>query len=107
MGSNHRRGAHAERRIARELGGQRVGNRGQAAPDVVAQGGWLVVEVKQRANLPAWLGHAVGQAVASAGPSQLPVAILHEAGTPYAGALVVMRLADFRDWFCSPGELPE
>lgn len=107
MASNSRRGAHAERRIARELGGQRVGNRGRAAPDVVAQDGWLVVEVKQRANLPAWLGHAVGQAVASAGPSQLPVTVLHEAGTPYAGALVVLRLADFQDWFCSPGELAE
>lgn len=94
--SSHRRGAAAERRIARELGGQRTGNRGRAAPDVVA--GWLVVEVKQRAQLPAWLKHAVGQAVASAGPSQMPVAVLHEAGTPYAGALVVMRLADFQDW---------
>ena len=107
MASNSRRGAHAERRIARELGGQRVGNRGRAAPDVVAQDGWLVVEVKQRAKLPAWIAHAVGQAVGSAGPSQLPVAIFHEAGTPYAGALVVLRLADFQDWFCSPGELPE
>lgn len=107
MTSNSRRGAHAERRIARELGGQRVGNRGQAAPDVVAQDGWLVVEVKQRATLPAWLGHAVGQAVASAGPSQLPLTVLHEAGTPYAGALVVMRLADFQAWFCSPGEPAE
>lgn len=107
MASNSRRGAAAERRIARELGGQRVGNRGRAAPDVVAQDGWLVVEVKQRAKLPAWIAHAVGQAAASAGPSQLPVAIFHEAGTPYAGALVVMRLADFQDWFCNPGELPE
>ena len=100
---NQARGAAAERRIARELGGQRTGNRGRAAPDVVAGAdGWLVVEVKQRANLPAWLKRAVGQAVASAGPSQMPVAVLHEAGTPYAGALVVMRLSDFQDWHGAP-----
>jgi len=100
---NHARGAAAERRIAHELGGQRTGNRGRAAPDVVAGAdGWLVVEVKQRAQLPAWLKRAVGQAVASAGPSQMPVAVLHEAGTPYAGALVVMRLSDFQDWHGAP-----
>lgn len=103
MASSHRRGAAAERRIAHELGGQRTGNRGRAAPDVVAGAdGWLVVEVKQRASLPAWLKRAVGQAVANAGPSQMPVAVLHEAGTPYTGALVVMRLCDFQDWHGAP-----
>lgn len=105
MATGRAKGKRLERRIAHELGGQRTGNTGTAAPDVVAgHGGWLVVECKERGSLPAWLLHAMGQAAAAAGPAQLPVAILHETGQPYAGALVVMRLADFQSWF---GELPQ
>ena len=96
MAKSHRRGAAAERRIAHELGGQRTGNTGKATADVTA--GFLVVEVKARAALPAWLKAAVGQAVTAAGSDKLPVAVLHETGQPYAGALVVLRLCDFQAW---------
>ena len=96
MSKSHRRGAAAERRIARELGGARTGNTGKASPDVTA--GFLVVEVKARATLPAWLKAAVGQAVTAAGSDKLPVAVLHETGQPYAGALVVLRFCDFQAW---------
>lgn len=96
MTKSHRRGAAAERRIAHELGGARTGNTGKAAADVTA--GFLVVEVKERATLPAWLKAAMGQAVTAAGSEKLPVAILHEGGQPYAQALVVLRLCDFQAW---------
>ena len=78
MAKSHRRGAAAERRIAHELGGARTGNTGKATADVTA--GLLVVEVKERATLPAWLKAAMGQAVSAAGSDKLPVAILHEGG---------------------------
>ena len=99
MAKSHRRGAAAERRIAHELGGARTGNTGKAAPDVTA--GFLVVEVKERAELPAWLKAAMGQAVRAAGSDKLPVAILHEGGQPYKEALVLLRLCDFQAWLAS------
>ena len=99
MAKSHRRGAAAERRIAHELGGARTGNTGKATADVTA--GLLVVEVKERATLPAWLKAAVGQAVTAAGSEKIPLAILHEGGQPYAQALVVLRLCDFQAWLGS------
>jgi len=105
MAGNHRKGARAERRIAHELGGRRVGNTGQATPDVIAgRNGWLIAEVKERAKLPAWIGRALAQARSAAGPSQLGIAVLHETGSAYRDALVVMTLADFRDWYAGPGD---
>ena len=100
MAKSHRRGAAAERRIAHELGGARTGNTGKATADVTA--GLLVVEVKERATLPAWLKAAIGQAVtAAAGSEKIPLAILHEGGQPYREALVLMRLGDFQAWLGS------
>ena len=99
MAKSHRRGAAAERRIAHELGGARTGNTGKATADVTA--GFLVVEVKERAELPAWLKAAMGQAVSAAGSDKLPVAILHEGGQPYKEALVLLRLCDFQAWLAS------
>lgn len=101
VATNYQRGAAAERRIASELSGKRTGNTGRAAADVRTT--WLAVEVKARRSLPAWLKHAVSQAVGAAGPTWLGIAVLHEHGERYDDALVVMRLGDFRDWF---GDLP-
>ena len=84
---------HTERQIAGRLGGQRVpvnGRRGQ--PDIAHPR--LALEVKHRQTLPAWLHGAMRQAVACAGPDQLPVAILHKHGGRHDGDLCVLRLAD-------------
>ncbi len=87
---------HTERRIARTLGGQRIGP-GCDRADVRSD--WLCVECKHRATLPAWLKEAVQQARHYATERQLPIAVLHEAGARSAEDLVVLRLADFQAWF--------
>ncbi len=89
-----------ERRIAALLGGTRVPVSGRGRgdqPDIAHP--WLSLEVKDRATLPAWLLAALDQAEASATADRLPVAVLHRAGDRHDQALVVLRLADFVDWF--------
>ncbi len=89
-----------ERRIAALLGGRRVPVSGRGRgdqPDVAHP--WLAIECKDRAALPFWLLDALAQAEASATADQLPVAVLHRAGDRHDQALVVLRLADFVDWF--------
>lgn len=93
-----------ERKIAAQLGGRRVPVTGRArgdAPDVAHE--WLAIEVKHRATLPGWLHDAMRQAEASKRGAQIPVAILHESGQPHAQDLVVIRLADFRQFFGPEG----
>ena len=95
-----------ERRTAAILGGRRVpvsGRQRGDVPDVTHP--WLSVEVKHRQSLPAWILGAMSQARAAARSDQLPVAILHESGQRHADNLVLVRLADFRDWFGDPVEL--
>lgn len=99
MGVLSRRGADNERNIAKRLNGQRTGNRGKAAPDVCA--GHLIVECKERKSLPAWLHHAVQQAVAAARADQLPVVVLHELGSRHDSDLVVIRMANWQEWYGS------
>jgi hypothetical protein len=65
----------------------------------------LCIETKTRKKLPLWLTEAIRQAEAVATSDQLPVAILHEAGTRLSQALVVMRLADFEAWHGSIKEV--
>ena len=84
-----------ERRVARALGGRRVGNTGRDTPDVDA--GWLVAEVKHRRTLPRWILEALARARQQAGSARLGVAVLHEHQAH--DSLVVMSLADFREWF--------
>jgi len=89
-----------ERKIAALLGGRRVPVSGRGRgdqPDIAHP--WLAIECKDRATLPAWLLDALDQAEASASAEQLPVAVLHRAGDRHDHALVVLRLADFVDWF--------
>lgn len=85
-----------ERAIARRLGGQRVGVTGRSTADVVTD--WLSIEVKHRKELPGWLKDAFGQASIGAG-GRLPIVILHENGQRFSDAIVMMRMADFEDWF--------
>ena len=58
-----------ERAIAARLNGERVGNTGQATPDVLSD--WLAIEVKSRKTLPAWLWNTVNQAVRNADGDRL------------------------------------
>lgn len=84
-----------ERALAARLGGQRVPVSGRArgdAPDIAHPR--LSIECKHRQSLPAWLRGTMAQAVACAGPDQIPVAILHEHGSRHDGDLCILRLAD-------------
>lgn len=86
-----------ERMTARMLGGQRVGNRGTNTEDV--SHGWLSVECKHRKEIPSWLKLAMWQARTNAAADKLPVVILHESGARHTDNLVVIRMADFQEWF--------
>ncbi|CCF85581.1 hypothetical protein [Nitrolancea hollandica] len=55
--------------------------------------------MKHRAHLPGWLMATMGQAAAAAGVDQLPIVVLHQAGQPYRGSVVLCRLEDFITWF--------
>ncbi len=95
-----------ERKIAAQLGGQRVPVTGRArgdAPDI--RHAWLSIEAKHRAKLPEWLHDAMRQAEASQQAAQLPIVVLHESGQRHGQDLVVLRLADFTAWF-GAGEPP-
>jgi hypothetical protein len=92
----------AEREIASRIGGERVPVPGRARgsePDI--RHFWLSIECKQRRRLPDWIRDAMDQAKAAARWHQLPVAILHEAGTRYSTSLIVLELGDFIEWFGS------
>lgn len=91
---------NGERRVAALIGGTRVPVTGRArgdAPDISHE--WLSTEVKCRKALPSWLNNAMAQARAAARSDQLPIVVLHEDGRQYRDAHVVIRLADFVDWF--------
>ena len=97
MGNNWK---HAERRVAGLLGGKRLPVNGRGQIDVDA--GWCAVEVKSRKSIPAWLKKAVHQARTGARPDQFPVVVVHETGSEYLDAVVVMSMRDFVDWYGSP-----
>jgi len=90
-----------ERAVAAALGGKRTGHLGGADVDA----GWLSVEVKHRASIPAWLVGAMEQAERNAGVDadgvtrQLPIVVIHQHGGRHVDDLVVLRLGDFTEWF--------
>lgn len=86
-----------EREIAQRLGAHRVGCTGKATPD--AETDWLAVEVKHRARYPEWFTSAMEQAEANAKDGQLPIVVAHQKYQAYDQAIVMMRLADFQQWF--------
>jgi hypothetical protein len=87
-----------ERAIAHRLGGERLPVNGRGdRPDV--QHPVFAVEVKHRRTLPTWLKAAMAQARRGAGAGQLPVVVLHEAGSRHADDIVCVRLEDFAEWF--------
>lgn len=87
-----------ERRVAKLLGGVRVGCTGAATADVLV-GDWLAVECKYRTKLPDWLRGALSQVEGCAGGGRLPIVVLFERGRRTGDSLVVMRLSAFEDWF--------
>jgi len=86
-----------ERVLAKRLNGERVGNTGQATPDVTTS--WLSIEVKERKALPMWLMDAVAQTVRNSDDGKLPIVVLHQKGCRHDNDLVLLRLCDFQDWF--------
>jgi hypothetical protein len=92
-----------ERRTARALGGVRLTPTGKAQPDVVTD--WLTIECKHRAELPAWLLNAVNQARRFADAQRLGIVVLHGKGR--RDSLVVLSLADFREWFGELGSVAD
>ena len=92
--SPEKRYKRQERRVAKLLGGKRNPQDGSGKPDV--ESNWLVVEVKDRKELPLWILKALQQARAKAGPRRLGIATLTSPSTPEI--LVVMSLRDFREW---------
>jgi hypothetical protein len=85
-----------ERRIAKRLGGHRIGQHGGPV-DVDA--GWLQAQVKHRKTLPKWMVSALCAARAAAGDTRLGVVVLHEHGKASDGDVVVVSFRDWLDWF--------
>jgi hypothetical protein len=90
-----RRGYAAESAIAKYLDAERIAGSGKRDVD----GGWLSVECKERSTVCGWLVNMVAQAVRLAKAGQLPVGVIHFLGQRHDDDLVVLRLADFREWF--------
>jgi hypothetical protein len=84
-----------ERRLAKELGGERVGILG--GEDV--RHGRLSVEVKTRKELPRFLIKTYGQAADNARAGKLPLLVLKERCKRYADCLCILRLSDFLELF--------
>jgi hypothetical protein len=87
-----------ERKTATLLGGKRnIDGKGGAACDVVHDA--FAVECKTRKDVPKWLVRAMQQARLAAQEGQLPLVVVHPHGGQYDNDFVILRMADFRDWF--------
>jgi len=84
-----------ERRIARALNCIRLKRGGEPGPDLANE--VLLVEVKDRTELPAWLLAGLAQSRDSATPRQLGILVITSNSTRQA--LVVMDLEDYRAWY--------
>lgn len=97
----------AELKLARLLGGERVPVSGRQrgwAPDIAHS--HLALEVKTRKRAPLLLADGLDQAEKSAvwtkkrgEGERLPMLIIHQDGTRYENAYVVVRLKDARDYW--------
>ena len=97
-----------ENAVARRLGGVRTSHRnlGVGGPDVVA--GHYVVEVKHtKRPFPKWLTGGMAQASRYASEGQLALLVLHQLGKRHDEDLVVIRLADFEQWYGAVGNKEE
>lgn len=83
-----------ERSICRALGGQRTGPVGDEGPDCVGTYPYAV-QIKHRANVPAWLLDSYRQAVDDAPAGEIPILVLHPKGYSHLRSLVILPLEDF------------
>lgn len=90
---------HTERRVAQIIGGQRTSKTGLGSQTPDVESGSYSVEVKHRANVPAWLSGALEQSQRNATPGKLPLVVIHEAGARHDDDMVLLRLSDFVEWF--------
>lgn len=60
---------------------------------------WLSVTHTSTENLPDWLTEAIRKTRSSALPGQLPLLLVHEEDTWHGNDLVIIKVADFRDFF--------
>jgi hypothetical protein len=99
--NNRRRGKDFERRVARRVGGRRLGTLGGV--DVVTdrlkiklndREAGLAIECKSRYRLPSLLTSAFTQCERYSG-SDIPAVCLHETGKRQDSDLVVLRFPDF------------
>jgi len=84
-----------ERRIAKLLGLSRNPQHGQKGPDI--QGGWLVVEVKDRREGPEWIYQMLQKAREHAGKGRLGLGVI--TSPSWTQDLVILTLRDFVEWF--------
>jgi hypothetical protein len=95
---NRNRGKATEKAIAGRLNGKRVGTLG--GQDVEA--GAFSIEVKSR---KAFVGAGfMAQAIRNCPQGKTPLVIVHVTGARHNGDLVMMRLADWQDWYGTPGK---
>lgn len=95
----------AERAIAARIGGERIPVTGRQGPDIAH--GRLAPEVKSRGKVPQYLYDWLAQARAGAPPGRLPVVIMHAAGRPHAGDLVILALGDLAELLGVSGDSGE
>lgn len=102
MSLNRQRGKQAERVVAKRLGGKRVGT--MSGEDIHFDSSFSG-EVKSRKSFVAcgWMD----QAKRNAGEHKTPLVIVHVHGRRHDEDLVIIRLADWTDWFGKiPGDKP-
>jgi hypothetical protein len=100
-----RRGKAHERATAKLLNGKRVGVTGLATQDVDC--GWLSVECKSVKALPGYVRAALDQAHRNCRDGQLAVAVFHGLGDRHERDVVMLTMADWRQWFGEWGPVPE
>lgn len=87
-----------ERRIAKRLGGTRMGPQGRSGPDVTASlpdGSQLAIECKARKTLPATVKKFLSQITPHRTPQTIPLVIMHEHGAPSNHDVVCLTFSDF------------
>lgn len=84
-----------ERRVARLLNARRNPHGDPQAADV--ENNFLVGEVKDRKELPAWIVAALARARATAGANRVGLVVITSPSTPEI--LIVLNGYDFREWF--------
>jgi hypothetical protein len=89
-----------ETRVAKALGGERVPVTGKGRADRDVETSLLFVQCKYRRLIPSWLFNWLGGICDAAKPAgKVGILVLNMPQRDTAEALVIMRLADFRDLY--------